>query len=497
LHTLALDQSMPKLKINAPKHEQESSIDELQRNKLKAEIAKIELETKQIRRPLLLQPAILSVLTSFSVPIIIFLLAFYVGGGKQYFDAQKLNLEYDKKRLESEVNDFRKDTLGLNKKYSRLASRLRTEHIQDSLKLRIKLDHINSLLSEKGRKLYVLNESIRDAKAVLPSQTIMDDFLKQHRLYENFNLEFYYDHLILFLRAVKDRERLQKYFKGLVADRSVPLIKRGFTAMSMYFAYKSPYWRDEFETIIQENLTKEVMKDKSQALLQVDGISFLLHSKYWSAKELHENNKMVIREVSKALVINKRNDRSLCYLLLSTINRDDNYYLNRYFSKGQVVRSPAHDKMLAYKMADLLMEPASAPATFITFLKAVKVLWKQPNAPYSELMGLGAKFENINRAFLSIKILEEANIEKRRAIVDVYCRSLHPIFWGLDGQITQPKIPVDSLDKTILDLEDWHRKNKDFCDKLSESNLSSYNDNIGLLIKDSNYDRNKASETLF
>ena len=120
---------------------------ELERKKLEAEIDKITQETAQIKKPWFVQTSFLNLLVSILIPILTIVLAYFFGGGKEYFDAQKLKLETDKELLtmdKSKLTDSikifnsRKDSL--NKKNIQLAN---TNTTLNSDKIKLEQDTLN------------------------------------------------------------------------------------------------------------------------------------------------------------------------------------------------------------------------------------------------------------------------------------------------------------------------------------------------------------------
>src|ERR1700748_3614960 len=82
--------------------------------KTQEEINKLQQETKLLKKPWFRQASFLNLLVSFSVPILTLLAAYFLGGGKEYFDAQTLNLQNQKRDLEQEVQKFKEKKDSLN-----------------------------------------------------------------------------------------------------------------------------------------------------------------------------------------------------------------------------------------------------------------------------------------------------------------------------------------------------------------------------------------------
>ncbi|MVN23340.1 hypothetical protein [Mucilaginibacter arboris] len=85
----------------------------LEQDKIKAEIEKLKEETALIKKPWYSQPSFLNLLVSFSVPILSLLAAYYLAGGKEYFDAKTMNLQNQQHDIEQKVDEFkhRRDSL--------------------------------------------------------------------------------------------------------------------------------------------------------------------------------------------------------------------------------------------------------------------------------------------------------------------------------------------------------------------------------------------------
>ncbi|MDP9077753.1 MAG: DUF3450 domain-containing protein [Bacteroidota bacterium] len=87
---------------------------ELQNQKAKAEIEKLRSETDQIKKPWYLQTSFLSIIVTILVPILTIVIAYFFGGGKDYFDAKNTQLQNHRDSLNASIRLFanRKDSLG-------------------------------------------------------------------------------------------------------------------------------------------------------------------------------------------------------------------------------------------------------------------------------------------------------------------------------------------------------------------------------------------------
>lgn len=105
--------------------------DDIAREKLRAEVEKLKQETAIIRRAWYRQPSFFNLVVTLSVPVVSILAAYFLGGGKEYFDAKTISLQNQRHDLELQVKEFeeRRDSL------SRTNMRLTAAILQDSLRI--------------------------------------------------------------------------------------------------------------------------------------------------------------------------------------------------------------------------------------------------------------------------------------------------------------------------------------------------------------------------
>lgn len=135
--------------------------------KLKAEIAKIEAETAAINKPWFQQSSFTNILVSLLVPIFTILIGYYLGGGKEFFDAEKRNLEADRKILEYDIQTDKEKSESLKKALSAITSRYDSIDKQNRL-AKQELDsthrHLTSMRKEATQTRQKLDKLRNDLK---------------------------------------------------------------------------------------------------------------------------------------------------------------------------------------------------------------------------------------------------------------------------------------------------------------------------------------------
>jgi len=479
------------------------SVEELQKIKLNVEIAKLQEETNQIKKPWFRQPTFLSVLASITVPILTLVLAYFFGGGKEYFDAQRLNLEYDKKILSGQVDQFKKDTIGLDKKYAIAAKKLLKDHIKDSLRLSEKLADATIKLNSKERSLNSVTKQLDSSlvklkydKAIYSAETIINQFIKGNGLWSARGMSEF-DQLITYLKQTKERRAVLDYFKTLTDDINQPVLTRCTILEVTFFAYGDDSWKQKFLKVIDNNIIKEINTDTSVRSIEVESFLTLLHRKEWSAVELHDNNKFIVNKVLDVFPSYKGNFDRLSELLMGVIDQDFEYLQRRrsYMTSNYQILFPPR---LYYKLADTLMEPSNDSETFINLLVACRMFWHRKSLTIGERMSnLSEKFENIFTAFLSEKAFGLTNPEDRYNLINNYYNFLHPNFlnaFNTTIEMTSTHVDTNEFKKEIDSLASWRKAHLHLCERLNEKNLQTYRSNINLLINDCAYNKNKMSQ---
>jgi len=137
-----------------------SDLKRLEEEKLNAEIKKIQEETLQLNKPFIKQGSFWGLIVSVFIPIMTIVLTYFFGGGKAYFDAQtnliaagNKNLEYDKKVLSAQVASLHQDSARLFENHYKDSVFLFEKHYKDSLSLEKDKSEIKKQIENNTSKL--------------------------------------------------------------------------------------------------------------------------------------------------------------------------------------------------------------------------------------------------------------------------------------------------------------------------------------------------------
>jgi len=246
--------------------EKRNSNKDLDKDKLEAEIAKLKEETALIKKPWHSQPSFLSLIVSFSVPILSIVAAYFFGGGKEYFDAKTISLQNERHDLEEEVAEFkgRRDSLnkvnislvssnkqlmaeskGLQLDTLRLGNTVRGNSEKLVLYERDKRNYllqINSLSSQKQN----LNEQIQQKNRDLVQSSFKENFAKLVGIKEYYNLSINSTYFSGLLNAIKEGGEFQSEYINIIKntiDTCTRLQLKAVLQALMYSYSYDPRWK--------------------------------------------------------------------------------------------------------------------------------------------------------------------------------------------------------------------------------------------------------------
>jgi len=479
------------------KSDNELAIEELQKTKLEAEIIKLKEETKQIKKPWICQPSFLSSLVPVLVPVITILAAYYFGGGKQFFDLQKLNLEYDKKILSSQVDSFRKDTVGLRNRYLKASKLLMFEHLKDSIRLNDKLSEINNQLfiktaelKKEDQRLKLNDDELKSEKVVIPIDTKIEELLSERFMYGALSGDYYnYDKLIKIIKVSKDRVRLMTYFQNRINDKKTQVLTKAFISSLAYFSFGDKHWKLILFEILNKNMVDDIIGNVNSDD-KAYNYAAILQSKYWSKSELHDNNKFIIASVLKQ-VDSHSYEENMGEFLLLVLTKDREYDKSSFPLKLTLTEKT----ILDYKLLDTLMEPDKDKDAFFDFLTAYRKMTFTKKFIFAGDYSMHEKFENVFNAYLTEQLINAKDDEDRYRIMYEYDKVINL----KTSFLSKEENPLNrgSLAKKIKGWMTWHENNKDLCKRLMEPEFRTYKNDVTLFMKDANYNPNKSRTTFF
>jgi hypothetical protein len=299
--------------------------------KLRAEIRKIEadesklrFEEEVMRRPWFKQTTFLNLLITILIPLLTILLGYYFGG-KEYFDAEKRNLDADNKLLEYRKeklqDDIKKDSINRNK--------LRAEN--KNLKLE---NEKSSAESEKFHEKVILLET--HSRTLTKSIGKKTDSLNLLRLseFQAYLTEFFkldptgqdgfwcytdrpFSNLLDNLKIKADRDKIE-ISKLKVGDEHLSSIKRCALISALYAVTQDTHYYELFS----ENISKD-LDDCNRTLActnssnAITTYNYLVNASYWSERQRKQLKSILLRKMTIGKVFSYPPPLAIDYIIYS------------------------------------------------------------------------------------------------------------------------------------------------------------------------------------
>lgn len=345
------------------------SRDDLERLKIKAEIDKIKaeeskvaLEEAEIRKPWYRQSSFLNLLITVLLPVVTITAGYFLGGGKDFFDAQKERLEYQKEKLQDDIardSSYRKKLITENDSIAQRSERIRAENEamkSSSVLLELRkeeLEKSNHALAGKFTELSNKNESIEKANQELTDQTTSlkaerDIFFSEAKT-KGDSLEFqkYITPLITALNEyfrpnllnlyhqvtcfdddyfskvhglLKDGQKLAEKIavcESFMANENLWVPKKVGLLHSMYSATTDPIFKQRFDELLESSFRGLEAKDIIERSQSVDTYSYFTTLKSWPDEEKKALRSYVLRKITQMETLSERTSATTFSAIMS------------------------------------------------------------------------------------------------------------------------------------------------------------------------------------
>jgi|GEM_PF-4088531 len=388
--------------------------DDFQKTKLTAEVEKLKAETQQLKKPWFRQPQFLNLFVTLSIPILTLLATFYFGGGKAYLDAQKENiaaqntkLDFEKGRLQLQVNKLVDDSIRLfsNYKNDSLSLIERIKPLQDELDAsQQEIVDVNKQIKNKAAELQGLRKTL-PIETLIGYLTNKGDLLNVLDDYKNIET------LISKLKNLEAGSTIFTHLKKVVGDTSTSPLSKSVLLAAMHLSNNKPYWREKLDSAI-DSFTKDFVITGNASLGLINSYSYLIHLNFWPPAEIHHNNKVVVSSILKHSKMFNTN-----FDILSSPNSSGYSRIwglsnaNDLLTLMNVSNEFANPDLKSKTKIDEFLDPEKDPETFFDFLKAYRLTLKSSFRSINFLGYRESIFKFYKKAYLGFvcQILNEKN----------------------------------------------------------------------------------------